>query len=266
MTERKQFNFPNEMPAISIQACSAPSIAVDCCELRWWFAEPKLGTDVAYAMYEAASPAPLISVKRLQAIGMAEIHGVEAVELLVTEENRANPTEQIQWHMYARLNPHSVEWLATVVSSGGKKIFYTFRDSTFVVDWGEIARKLVDDGRFQREADGYAMQDRGAKSASGAGMYTVQIGEQRYTCLRVLDIDDQPTAYDTLVEAFIDPAGRTVLCRRYNGRLYPHQRGQAWDEVYPHNQRMKINGVTFVHWYDCLPSFVFADVAANSQS
>jgi len=54
------------------------------------------------------------------------------------------------------------------------------------------------------------------------------------------------------VEAYLARSGRTVLFRRYNGRLWKTKDKPPWDERFPDHNRVVINGVTFVHWYDCL--------------
>lgn len=46
------------------------------------------------------------------------------------------------------------------------------------------------------------------------------------------------------------------ISRRYNGRQW-HVTAEGayripWDERFPDNQRLVIDGVTFVQWYDCL--------------
>ena len=32
--------------------------------------------------------------------------------------------------------------------------------------------------------------------------------------------------------------------------------GKLWSEKLPDNERLTINGITFVHWYDCLSDYV----------
>ena len=87
-----------------------------------------------------------------------------------------------------------------------------------------------------------------------------QIGEQHFTCLRVFEVEKEATERDVMIEAYITRAGRTVLDRRYNGNRWakrdapPHNWGEAmtWEEDLPHNDRIVIDGVTYVHYYDKL--------------
>ena len=76
---------------------------------------------------------------------------------------------------------------------------------------------------------------------------------RRFTCLRVIDVAAEPAEDQTLVEAFLEAGGRTVLFRRYNGRAWrAEQEDQSWDQRFPEHARLVVDGATFVHWYDCL--------------
>lgn len=54
------------------------------------------------------------------------------------------------------------------------------------------------------------------------------------------------------METFIDRSGRTVLLRRYNGRLWAGAGAREWDRELPGNEVLTVEGVKYVHWYDCL--------------
>lgn len=91
-------------------------------------------------------------------------------------------------------------------------------------------------------------------------MFRVKIGRKGFTCLRIIDLQGHGRKGNKeaiLVESFRTKAGRTILHRRYNGRLWGLQKGSLyagppWDERFPENQRIIIDGITYVHWYDCL--------------
>ena len=51
---------------------------------------------------------------------------------------------------------------------------------------------------------------------------------------------------------FLDKAGRTLLWQRYNRDDWALDRyKKRWSELLPGNDRITVNGVTYVHWYDC---------------
>ena len=93
-----------------------------------------------------------------------------------------------------------------------------------------------------------------------SGVFEVHVDERSFTCLRVFDTDLAATETDTLIEAYITREGRSLLHRRYNGNRWgkrdapPQNWGTelTWMEDLPHARRLVIDGVTYVHWYDCM--------------
>ena len=52
--------------------------------------------------------------------------------------------------------------------------------------------------------------------------------------------------------------GTTVLWRRFNKNDWAlHRFCKPWTELLPENERLLINGETFVHWYDCVSDYIF---------
>ena len=136
----------------------------------------------------------------------------------------------------------------------GERRLSTFLDEGFADDWGgEEARRLRDGGRFAEKEEGRITQRNCGSGEIGAGMFSVRIGNRSFTCLRVIDVDANPDEEQTLVEAYLTESGRTVLFRRYNGRRWKlGEKRRPWDEQLPDHQQLVVDGVTFVHWYDCL--------------
>ncbi len=79
-------------------------------------------------------------------------------------------------------------------------------------------------------------------------MYSVRIGGRQFTCLRVLDVEEEPDQEGILVEAFLTRQGRTVLFRRYHGRLWGKNHGRSpRGAAAPHHARWVIGGWVDVH-------------------
>jgi hypothetical protein len=130
----------------------------------------------------------------------------------------------------------------------GKPLLSTFLDKGFEQNWGKgERRRLYDDGRYQRQPDGSHRMTNG--QGLGAGVYDVTIGEKSFCCLRVLDVNQTPSEYDEISEAFVERGGRTVLYRQYRGRLCGVGKVD-WAETYPDNARLVISGCVYVHC-DC---------------
>ena len=113
---------------------------------------------------------------------------------------------------------------------------------------------------MSERADGTWVRQPDAPALTGAGVFDVHVGGRQFTCLRVFEVEKNATERDVLIEAYITAAGRTVLFRRYNGSRWgkrdapPHNWGEAmtWEEDLPANDRIVIDGVTYVHHYDIL--------------
>jgi hypothetical protein len=252
--------FPKRRPEIAIQPASVEPFPVDCRELRWWFAVPEVGERGAAAWYDPPEW-HLSSVQTRECLRTARVHGLDCVELAVDEWPIAEDSTRgpANWRMYGRLTEDKVQWLATYRLLEGKRILHTFLDEGFAEDWGEDPRRLEDRGAFKRQQNGsYGWAQLEEHSGgTGAGVFRVDVAERAFTCLRVFDIGQEPAEHDTLAEAYLNRDGRTVLFRRYNGRLWAvgsggGYDGPPWDERFPGHARVVINGVVYVHWYDCL--------------
>lgn len=58
-------------------------------------------------------------------------------------------------------------------------------------------------------------------------------------------------------EQYLDKDGRTILWRRFNRNDWAYDRyGMQWTEQLPENERLCINGKTYVHWYDCITDYI----------
>ena len=78
-------------------------------------------------------------------------------------------------------------------------------------------------------------------------MFRMHVGDNRFTCLRVLHLDGAlPGPHTTLLEAYLTRGGRTVLQRHYC------QEARGKGHVSEARPAVVIDGVRFLPWYDCL--------------
>ena len=73
--------------------------------------------------------------------------------------------------------------------------------------------------------------------------------------LVVMDIE----TYDCGVvsEQFLDKNGKTILWRRFNRDDWAIDRyKKLWSEQLPENDKLTVNGTTYVHWYDCITDYI----------
>lgn len=89
-----------------------------------------------------------------------------------------------------------------------------------------------------------------------AGRYTVTLGGKVYDTVRLVDIEASGNSH-MMAEYYLDEHGRTILWRRFNRDNWAFDRYQkTWMEILPENERLYINGETYVHWYDCITDYV----------
>ena len=88
------------------------------------------------------------------------------------------------------------------------------------------------------------------------GRYAVTINGKWYDTVCVMDVELYNEA--VVSEQYIDQNGRTVLWRRFNRDDWAIDRfgGKPWSEKLPDNERLTINGETYVHWYDCISDYI----------
>jgi RNA polymerase sigma-70 factor (ECF subfamily) len=243
--------FPARRPKIVFEESTEPPYAVDCPELRWWSIIPRLGEQASWASYSPPGW-KLTEVTELRVVRPAKVHSVEGVEIEVRPW-KPETGWQTPWSMYGRLTDQKAQYLAVIQPVEGSAFLQTFLDEGFDWDWGEMDRVLEDQGRFVEEADGSLNRVRSssASESSGAGIFSVEIGGKRFTCLRTLEVSDDVNAKTArLTESYLTREGRTVLTRHFCHPDLPDV--AAFKIVVAATERLVIDGVEFVHWYDTL--------------
>ena len=268
--------FPAVRPAIRIEPSDEKPFRVDFGELAWWFSGPVVGDEVRWADYECAVANDgrwkLCSTVSSVASHPAMVHGRPCVEIETTERvfdpgglirsTTPRSTRNRNPRIWGCLTDDDVEFVAVETESlDGTREMATFLDEGFDDDWGPaIPRSLEDRGHLRQLADGSfsGAPDRPPMVASG--VFEVHIDERSFTCLRVFEVDPGATETDGLIEAYVTRGGRTLLLRRYNGNRWgkrdtpPQNWGteRTWTEDLPDAPHLVVDGVTYVHWYDCL--------------
>jgi RNA polymerase sigma factor (sigma-70 family) len=249
----KKQRFPVRRPAIVVADSAEQPFEVDFREMAWGFTVAEVGERSLWAMYDP--PDWRVSgVYDSYVARTAKVHGMDCVEVnrdLWEPDTGWMPDQAAE---YFRTVDDHVECLASTYVLGGGKVLRTYLDEGFDEDWPPMPRRFVDAGRFVRQPDGSYRLDEHSPGQIGAGMFDVTIAGTQQTCLRVLDVYPEPDERGLLMVAYVARTGRTVLARRYNACQWKADRyGGPWDERLPDADRLVIDGVTYVHWYDCLP-------------
>jgi hypothetical protein len=252
--------FPAERPAVVIEPLPDEPGPLLLEELPWWFAVPRVGESGAWGTYDAPDWR-LTSATSLRAVRPAEVHGEACVEVTFVDGEADCGWSPQRGALYGRLAESCVEYVASAFERDGKLVLRTFLDPGFDSDWGRFRRLVAELAAFDRiSVTELRMRSGGGpigKALLGDGLWRVAVGEREFTCLRLLDLDLSLGTRGTLMEGYIADNGRTILCRRYNGDEWRRPAGDApdwrpWGERLPSSQRLTVEGVTYILWYDCL--------------
>ena len=256
---------PEIMPEYRIIPSKEKPFPVKWEELMGWFVVPRQGERCCWAMYDFPERRRGEYVE-ISVDGRAEIHGLEGV-LVRTKEYDAMPCNRIDGSGYAervfvaQLTETHCRFLAESHTEKGVKKLHTFLDAEeFLPNWGFGEDNCGNEIRI--EAKGDIVREGSAVTAKDkhflldvVGRYTVELGGRSFDTICVIDIE----TYDESVmsEQYLDKNGRTVLWRRFNRndwRMGADDR--LWTERLPRNERVTVNGETYVHWYDCITDYV----------
>jgi len=255
---------PLILPEYKLEPIPLPPFEARCEELIGWMLIPRLGEKLTWGLYDLPARTRT-ELYEMEAVGRASVHGIEGVELTARETNggqheATHRNDDLTRTFIAQLTDTHVRYLAESHMENGVRRCYTFLDGdAFLDNWGfgedncgkEIA--LAPKGLITR--DGNTLTAQSIPSMDVVGRYAVTLAGRRYDTICLIDLE----AYDAGVcaEQFIDQAGRTVLWRRFNHNHWHSERyGMPWTEKLPANERLVVNGETYVHWYDCITDYV----------
>lgn len=258
---------PLRLPDYTIQPSDMPPFACKWEELMGWFIVPRVGEKLSWAMYDFPERTRT-EEDHLTVVGRACIHGLEGVEIQVetSDPMPCNQTgddeEYVQRSFIAQLTDDHCRILAETHTQGGVKQTFTYLDGDeFLQNWGfgedncGNETDLHAKGIITREGDVLTVREGLTEAMDVVGRYTVGIGGKSYDTLCV--VMHEKYMGGMVSEQFIDRNGRTVLWRRFNADDW-HQAhyGRTWSEMLPDAETLTVNGKKYVHWYDCITSYI----------
>lgn len=197
----------------------------------------------------------------MQVTGKAKVHGIEGVELTAREASYSDKTDVVNRTFVAQLTDTHCRYLATLRNDGDVRNYITFLDGDeFMLNWGFGEDNCGNETNLSQKGD---VARAGAKVNTAdkdflldiVGRYIVTIGGRRYDTVCVMDIETYNCG--VVSEQYLDINGRTILWRRFNKNDWAYKRyGKLWTEMLPENDRLDINGETYVHWYDCITDYI----------
>lgn len=161
----------------------------------------------------------------------------------------------------AQLTDTHCRLLAESHTENGVKKYFTFLDgSDFLDNWGFGEENCGNDVHIAPKCD--IIRNGNTLTAKNkeflldvTGRYTVTIAGKEYDTVCVTDC--YTYIEGAMTEQFLDKNGKTVLWRRFNRDDWAFDKyGKKWTEMLPDNERLTVNGSTYVHWYDCITDYI----------
>ena len=256
---------PEIMPAYTIERSELLPFETRCEELMGWMIVPRLGQRLSWGLYDMPS-GKRTEYTDMEVVGRAEVHGIEGVEIVAVQHDaenyyRTGSINEIERRFIARVTDTHCQFLAENHIENGVRKCYTFLDGeAFLNNWGygeDNCGSEVDireNGILQREGNVIIGEGK-PEQMDVVGRYNVTINGKTYDTICVMDIQTFNDAVAS--ETYLDKNGRTILWRRFNRNDWAMKRyGKLWTEMLPENQRLTINGETYVHWYDCISDYI----------
>lgn len=266
-TTMKKNIFPEFMPEYTITQRTDEPFEVIHEAIIGWGIVPRPGEKCAWAAYDFPEKR-LTETMNMEVTGRAEVHGIEGVEIKTMEsgwdssDNLVFAMDETERWFIAQLTDTHCRLLAESHIENGVKKCYTFLDGApFLDNWGYgedncgFETHLRPHGWIVKNGDTVTVTSDKDNIIDICGRFDVTIGGKTYDTVCLMDIE----TYDTKVmtETYIDREGRIVLWRRFNRNDWGQKRiGQLWTERFPENERMTVNGETYVHWYDCIYGWI----------
>ena len=257
---------PEYIPDYTIERLDAEPFSVRWEELQGWLIVPRVGQKLTWGMYDFPER-KRTEYTEMKVIGKAEVHGIEGVEVVAMQFDpadyyRTGALDRVERRFVAQLTDTHSRYLAETHMEDGVRKCYTFLDGeAFLNNWGfgedncgnEV--NLHPKGLLHREGN-CVTGTIPREVVDVVGRYRVTIGGKSYDTVCVMDIECYNDAVAS--EQYVDQNGRTVLWRRFNRDDWAIDRfgGKPWSEKFPDNERLTINGETYVHWCDCISDYI----------
>jgi hypothetical protein len=251
---------PEYLPKYRIEKSELAPFSVKCEELMGFCVIPRLNEKITWGSYDG-STRKLNDFTDASVIGRAEVHGIEGVEILAKQHDGTS-NEITERYFVAQLTDTHCRYLAESHIENGVRKYFTFLDSeVFTNNWGfgedncGYETNIVPRGTVKRSDNNIEVKGND-ELVDVVGRYNVTINGKTYDTICVMDIGHFNNRI--AIEQYLDKNGRTILWRRFNRNDWASNRyGKLWTDMLPENERLTVNGETYVHWYDCVTDYIF---------
>lgn len=262
--EKTMTKLPESMLNYTIMPSEQPPFEVRCEELMGWNIIPRLGEKLSWGLYESPGGSRT-EYTDMRVVGEAEVHGIRGVEIVAVQHDaenyfRTGSIAEMERRFVAQLTDTHCRFLAESHVENGVRKCFTFLDGEpFLNNWGfgedNCGSEVLLRAKGLLRRKGNEVVAAGNQTMDVVGRYTVRLGEKEVDTICLMDVE----CFDEAIvsEQYVDRNGRTVLWRRFNRDDWAlHRYHRRWTEMLPDNERLTVNGETYVHWYDCLTDYV----------
>ncbi len=256
---------PKILPEYKIEKSDKAPFNVKCEELVGWSIVPRLNEKCSFGIYYMPSRKMKGHIDT-EVVGEAEIYGIRGVEISAVEYDmddyyRTETVERFERRFIAQLTETHSRFLAETHIEDGVRMVHTFiDDDEFTENWGYgddncgNPTTIMQKNLIERNGDTVKGTVK-PEVVDIVGRYNVTIYGKTYDTVCVMDLN---CFNDPVVsEQYLDSNGRTVLWRRFNRNNWAFDRYQKkWTQMLPDNERLIVNGETYVHWYDCITDYI----------
>ncbi|MFA5283309.1 MAG: helix-turn-helix transcriptional regulator [Bacilli bacterium] len=182
---------PRVLPKFELEYISKSKDSIAYKEMPNWFVELRDGDEVNFALYDNG-------IKdysyHLSVVSKIILHGQEGYEIAVDEYSEMGCKEST-FVLIGQLDDEMIRYLGRIDTIDGKKIISTFKDKTFIKNWGmgenNSGRSII---------------------FNDVEIYNLKINDTRYPVKKISYLDS-----DTIfVEVYLDEENRTILWKRYD--------------------------------------------------
>lgn len=249
---------PDILPEYTIRKSNKEPFTVRCEELKGLSIVPRTGEKTVWGTYNYDTR-KCEDYAETTVCGKAEIHGIEGVEITSIQHNLLNNTER-RTDFVAQLTDTHCRYLAATHYDKDVKKQFTFLDDIFMKNWAFGENNCGNEVQLKQKGiiirnENNITTELNKETDDIVGRYTVEICGKTYDTICLMNIGHFDNCL--AIEQYIDPNGRTVLWRRFNKNDWAYKRyNKTWEEMLPDNEKLIINGETFVHWFDCITDYI----------
>ncbi len=228
-------------------------------ELQGLSIVPELNEKTVWGIYDYFSR-KCKECSEVKVVCKAEVHGINGVEI-ISDRYVIDKEEKTTIQFVAQKTDTHIRYLSESHTENGVKKCFTFLDGdVFMKNWGfgddntGIPIKIERKNLIRRE-DNIITYDGDAQIIDLTGDFDINIGAKIFETVCIMTVGHFDGAI--AIEQYVDKNGRTVLWRRFNRDDWAYSRyKKLWSEQLPENEKLSINGVTYVHWYDCITDYI----------